>query len=62
MDGSELCGQIKILMRERLTHSAFDGYSEMSVPTVDGTSFEAKRAVYQLMLEVTRLAQTANAA
>ena len=39
-----------------LAHGAYDGYSGMSVRTVDGTSLEANKAVYQLMLEVLRLA------
>jgi len=39
-----------------LAHGAFDGYSGLSVPSVDGTSLEANRAVYQLMCEVMRLA------
>ena len=40
-----------------LTESAFDGYSGLCLPTVDGTSLAANKAIYQLMLEVTRLAQ-----
>jgi len=54
--------EVEETIRAPLAHGAFDGYSGMSVPTVDGTSLEANKAVYQLMLEVTRLAQTANAA
>lgn len=50
--------EVEATIRAPLAHGAFDGYSGMSVPTVDGTSLEANRAVYQLILEVTRLAQT----
>jgi hypothetical protein len=39
-----------------LAHGAFDGYSGMSVASVDGTSLDANKAVYQLMCEVLRLA------
>lgn len=39
-----------------LSHGAFDGYSGLSVPSVDGTSLETNRAVYQLICEVIRLA------
>jgi len=38
-----------------ISHGAYDGYSGMSVRSVDGTSLEANKAVYQLMLEVLRL-------
>ena len=50
--------EVEETIRAPLAHGAFDGYSGLSVPTVDGTSLDANRAVYQLMLEVTRLAQT----
>lgn len=39
-----------------IAHGAFDGYSGLALPTVDGTSLAANQAVYCLMLEVLRLA------
>jgi hypothetical protein len=39
-----------------LAHGAFDGYSGMSVASVDGTSLQTNKAVYQLICEVLRLA------
>lgn len=38
-----------------LAHGAFDGYSGLSVPTVDGVSLKANRSIYNLMQEVVRL-------
>lgn len=38
-----------------LSHGAFDGYSGMSLPSVDGVSLEANLAIYRLMLDVVRL-------
>ncbi len=40
-----------------LAHGAFDGYSGLSEPSVDGTSLEANKAVYGLICEVLRLAR-----
>lgn len=54
--------EVEATIRAPLAHGAFDGYSGMSVPTVDGTSLEANRALYQLILEVTCLAQSSNTA
>ncbi len=42
-----------------IEHGAFDGYSGLAIPTVDGTSTAANRGVYQLMLEVLRMADQA---
>lgn len=39
-----------------LAAGAFDGYSGLSVETVDGTSLAANESIYRLMLEVLRLA------
>jgi len=36
---------------------AFDGYSGLAVPTVDGTSLAANQAIYALVCEVLRLAR-----
>ena len=44
-----------------IASGAFDGYSGLAVPTVDGTSPMANHAVYQLMLEVLRMAADADA-
>ncbi len=54
--------EVEASIRAPLAHGAFDGYSGMCVPSVDGTSLAANRAVYQLMLEVVRLAGTPIAA
>ncbi|MCC2596255.1 DUF4392 domain-containing protein [Pusillimonas sp. MFBS29] len=43
-----------------IAFGAFDGYSGLAVPTVDGTSSEANRAVYGLIGEVLRLAHEAS--
>jgi D-glutamate cyclase len=40
-----------------ITCGAFDGYSGLAVASVDGTSPAANHAIYQLMLEVLRLAE-----
>ena len=62
-------GQYSLLPRwEEVAHSisapiafgAFDGYSGLAVPTVDGTSSDANRSVYALINEVLRLAQEAS--
>ncbi|GAA4323926.1 DUF4392 domain-containing protein [Pigmentiphaga soli] len=37
---------------------AYDGYTGLALPSVDGVSPEANRAVYSLMLEVLRMART----
>lgn len=39
-----------------IAHGAFDGYTGMSVSTVDGTSLQANKAVFRLMCEVLQLA------
>ena len=54
--------EVEASIRAPLSHGAYDGYTGMNVPSVDGTSLEANKAVYQLILEVTRLAQTAHTA
>jgi hypothetical protein len=56
----DLC-EVEQTIRAPLSHGAFDGYSGLRVPTVDGTSLPANRAVYQLMLEVMRLAAPVSA-
>jgi len=38
-----------------LEHGAFDGYSGLAEPTVDGVSLKANRSIYNLMQEVVRL-------
>jgi hypothetical protein len=43
-----------------IASGAFDGYSGMAVATVDGTSTAANQSIYQLMLEVLRLAAEAD--
>ncbi|NYT58604.1 DUF4392 domain-containing protein [Alcaligenaceae bacterium] len=43
-----------------IAFGAFDGYSGLAVPTVDGTSSDANRSVYGLINEVLRLAQEAS--
>jgi len=45
-----------------LAAGAYDGYSGLAVPTVDGTSLAANRSVHQLMGEVLRLEREARAA
>lgn len=45
-----------------IAHGAFDGYSGLAVPTVDGTSTAANQGVYSLMLETVRMAAEAAAA
>jgi len=50
--------EVKASIMAPLSHGAFDGYSGLSVPSVDGTSLETNRAVYQLICEVIRLAGT----
>jgi hypothetical protein len=49
-------GEVEQSIRAPLAHGAFDGYSGLRVPTVDGTSLCANAAIYRLMLEVMRLA------
>ena len=38
---------------------AFDGYSGLALPSVDGTSIHANRAIHELMSEVIRQASNA---
>lgn len=42
-----------------IAHGAFDGYSGLAVATVDGTSTAANQGVYELMVEVCKMAAKA---
>jgi len=44
-----------------LAHGAFDGYSGLSLPSVDGVSLKANRSIYTLMQEVVSLQSDASA-
>jgi D-glutamate cyclase len=50
--------EIKDSIKAPLAHGAFDGYSGLSVPSVDGVSLVGNQAIYALIQEVVRLHQT----
>ena len=53
--------EIKGTIEAPLAHGAFDGYSGLSLPSVDGVSLVANQAIYHLMQEVVRLQLQAKA-
>lgn len=48
--------EIEASIRAPLDHGAFDGYTGMAMPSVDGVSLKANRSVYHLFEEVGQLA------
>ena len=49
--------EVEASISATLAAGAYDGYTGLAVPSVDGVSLAGNRAIYELMLEVVRLAR-----